>query len=271
MKQRNIQTKQGAVYYWVSENWDPEQDTLVFLHGMTGDHTMFAPQMDEFRDYNLVAWDAPAHGVSRPYGEFSYPNAARALRDILTAEHVQAAVLIGQSMGGFLAQAFLLRWPERVRAFVGIDTTPYGTGYYSKSDVFWLKQVEWMAHLYPLRAMKRAMAKQNALTPEGQKNMLEMLRPYGKKELCHLMGIGYAGFLADNRDVKINCPVLLLVGQQDKTGKVQQYNRAWAQRTELPLEIIPNAAHNSNVDNPAAVNRAIRDFLEQALHPQSEV
>ena len=108
MEQRNIQTKQGAVYYWVSENWDPEQDTLVFLHGMTGDHTMFAPQMDEFRDYNLVAWDAPAHGVSRPYGEFSYPNAARALRDILTAEHVQAAVLIGQSMGGFLAQAFLL-------------------------------------------------------------------------------------------------------------------------------------------------------------------
>lgn len=271
MEQRNIQTKQGTVYYWVSGNWAPERDTLVFLHGLTGDHTMFAPQLAHFQgDYNLVTWDAPAHGASRPWAEFSYPHAVEALHAILDAQQIGSAVLIGQSMGGFIAQAFLVRYPEQVKAFVGIDTTPYGTGYYSKSDVFWLRQVEWMARLYPLGAMKRAMAKQNAVTPEGQQNMLEMLKPYGKQELCHLMGIGYAGFLADNRELQISCPVLLLVGQQDKTGKVRQYNRAWAQRTSFPLKIIPGAAHNSNVDNPAAVNREIRDFLERALHLKSE-
>ena len=270
MEQRKITTAQGTVYYWISEHWDPERDTLMFLHGMTADHTMFASQMAHFAgENNIVAWDAPAHGASRPYENFSYPHAAQALYDILETQQISSAVLIGQSMGGFMAQAFLARHPERVKAFVGIDTTPYGTGYYSKSDVFWLRQVEWMAHLYPVGAMKRAMAKQIAVTPEGQRNMLDMLKPYGKQELCHLMGIGYAGFLADNRDLEITCPVLLLIGEQDKTGKVRQYNRAWAQKTRFPLEIIPDAAHNSNVDNPAAVNEAIARFLESISATES--
>ena len=45
------------------------------------------------------------------------------------------------------------------------------------------------------------------------------------------------------------------------TGKVKAYNDAWAKHTGYPLFRIPNAAHNSNVDNPAAVNGIIADFL----------
>ena len=94
MEQRNIQTKQGTVYYWVSGNWAPERDTLVFLHGLTGDHTMFAPQLAYFQgDYNLVTWDAPAHGASRPWAEFSYPHAVEALHAILDAQQIRSAVL----------------------------------------------------------------------------------------------------------------------------------------------------------------------------------
>ena len=89
----------------------------------------------------------------------------------------------------------------------------------------------------------------------------EMVSDYGKADLCHLMGIGYAGLLDDNKELQIHCPLLLLVGEKDNTGKVKQYNKEWSKRTGIDITWIPNAAHNSNVDNPNFVNHCIEEFL----------
>ncbi|MGX8688260.1 MAG: alpha/beta fold hydrolase, partial [bacterium] len=152
------------------------------------------------------------------------------------------------------------RYPQRVRAFISIDSTPYGD-YYSASDKWWLRQVEWMAGLFPEKLLRSAMAAQTAMTREGRENMRQMISVYSKKELCHLMGIGFAGFLEDNTDLDIPCPVLLILGEKDRTGKVTAYNREWTKRTGYPLRVIRGAGHNANVDNPGAVNRCILNFL----------
>ncbi len=261
MQRKQLDDPKGRIAYWLSDEWDQSRDTLFFLHGLTGDHTMFERQLPFFeKDFNLIAWDAPAHGASRPYEHFQYEDAANGVKRILDACGASRVILVGQSMGGFMAQAFISRYPDAVKAFVSIDSTPYGD-YYSPSDRWWLRQVEWMSKLFPERLLKALMAKQNAVTAEGRRNMAAMIAGYGKNELCYLMGIGYAGFFDDNRELRITCPTLLLVGEKDQTGKVKAYNRLWAQRTGFPLVWIPKAAHNANVDNPQAVNSAIKDFL----------
>ncbi|MDE6709385.1 MAG: alpha/beta hydrolase, partial [Oscillospiraceae bacterium] len=151
MTRKSVTVTGGRVVYYVSDDWDSGRDTIVFLHGLTGDHTMFEPQFEYFNGkYNIIAWDAPAHGKSRPFADFTYGKAAEALKQILDEMEMSSAVLAGQSMGGFISQSFIKRYPERVRAFIGIDTTPFGEGYYSKSDIFWLKRVEPLAKFYPL-------------------------------------------------------------------------------------------------------------------------
>ena len=172
-------------------------------------------------------------------------------------------ISIDTSHGGTqdMAQSFLARHSEMVIGFISIDSTPFGN-YYSKSDIWWLRQIEWMCKLFSEKLLKNSMAKQNAVTKAGQDNMLEMLSDYEKLELCHLMGIGYAGFLDDNRELKIACPSLILVGEKDNTGKVKQYNKAWANRTGIDLIWVPDAAHNSNMDNPEIVNSCIKKFLD---------
>lgn len=262
MQKKVIADSTGNIVYWKSDVFDLSRDTLFFLHGLTANHTMFEQQFAFFEKYyNIIAWDAPAHGESRPYAGFTYEKAAQGIKNILDKCKVSNVVLIGQSMGGFLAQAFICRYPEMAKAFVAIDSTPYGD-YYSKSDVWWLRQIEWMSKLYPEKLLKTSMAKQNADTEIGRLNMASMIEGYSKAEMCHLMGIGYAGFLDDNRECVIPCPVLLIVGEKDQTGKVRAYNREWAKRTGYPLVWIPGAAHNSNVDNPTAVNKEILGFLK---------
>jgi pimeloyl-ACP methyl ester carboxylesterase len=89
-----------------------------------------------------------------------------------------------------------------------------------------------------------------------------MLDFYDKKVLCHLMGIGFAGFLEDNCDLTIKCPVMLIVGEYDKTGKVQKYNKEWASDLGVQITWIKDAAHNANDDQPEQVNRHIEAFLK---------
>lgn len=251
----------GKVVYWMAEEMVPSRGTLFFLHGLTADHTMFEKQIRLFkRFYNILVWDAPAHGRSRPYEGFTYEKAAECLKRILDRHEIEKVILIGQSMGGFISQSLISRYPERVRAFISIDSCPYGD-YYSKSDKWWLRQVEWMARLFPDRLLRSAMASQTAVTREGRENMRQMLSVYGKDELCRLMGIGFGGFLEDNRELDIHCPVLLILGEKDRTGKVAGYNREWTRRTGYPLKVIRGAGHNANVDDPGAVNRCILDFL----------
>ena len=262
MKERSIQTEWGTVAYWVSGSWEENRDTIFFLHGLTADHTMFSFQYPHFeKDFNIVSWDAPAHGKSRPFDTFTYEKAALIAKKILERSQASSAIFVGQSMGGFITQSVIKRYPALVKAFISIDSTPFGETYYSRSDRWWLKQVEWMARLYPLDLMKKAVAWQVSATQTARQNMLEMLDSYDKKELCRLMGIGFAGFLEDNCNLEIHCPTLLLLGEKDQTGKVKAYNQAWAKKTGYPLVIIPGARHNANVDQPDAVNREISAFI----------
>lgn len=264
MKEMILQTEKGGLCYWQSEHREPSAGTVFFLHGLTADHRMFQEQIAFFeKAYHVLAWDAPAHGKSRPFSEFDFQDAAEYIKRILDECAADKTILVGQSLGGYFAQAFIKRYPDRVKGFISIDSTPFGHRYYSGRDVWLLKQIEWMAQLYPLRWMKEAMAKQVSATQASYDNMMQMLAPYGKRELCRLMGLGYTGFLEDNCDLEIPCPVLLIVGEKDRTGKVRHYNRAWARQTGYPLETIKGAAHNANVDRPREVNRCIQAFFKE--------
>lgn len=263
MQKKIVSCENGTIKYWTTESIHPKRKSIFFLHGMTADHTMFEQQFEVFKkDYNLFAWDAPAHGESRPYRNFSFFDTAECMLKILHDHHIRDVIVVGQSMGGYFAQAFIKKYPEKVKGFVSIGSTPFGHRYYSKTDIWFLKQVEWMAKLYPFHAMKKAIAKQVSVTQRAYDNMMEMLSTYDKTELYHLMGIAYAGFLKENADMDIPCPVLLLVGEHDKTGKVKAYNKAWTKTTGYPLVLVPDAAHNANVDNPDFVNKHISDFIE---------
>ena len=71
MREKCITTEYGSVYYWLSDTWNEEKETIFFFPGLTADHTMFESQIRFFeKKYNLIVWDAPCHGKSRPYHKF---------------------------------------------------------------------------------------------------------------------------------------------------------------------------------------------------------
>ncbi len=261
MIEKSVSSERGKTYYWTEKRDSPF--TLVFLPGLTANHHLFDQQIEEFsKQYNIIVWDAPAHGKSRPYKDFSYYNAAEELKNIFDTEGIKRVVLIGQSAGGFVSQSFYKKYSDMVDGIITIGTCPYNPSYYSSSDLFWLRQTKWMFQLFPDRILRNTMAKMCGSTQHARENMLNMLEYYKKDELCKLMYIGFAGFISEISDMNIKCPLWLLVGEHDKTGKVMAYNKKWHQKEGFPLYIIDGAAHNANDDKPEQVNKLLNLFLQ---------
>jgi pimeloyl-ACP methyl ester carboxylesterase len=96
---------------------------VVFSHGLLMNHTMFAPQVQALRDaYRVVTWDERGHGEAEHDGTWTYWDSADDVIAILDHLGVQTAVLAGMSQGGYLSLRAALRYPERVRALVLLDT-----------------------------------------------------------------------------------------------------------------------------------------------------
>ncbi|ORO47335.1 alpha/beta fold hydrolase [Streptococcus oralis] len=263
MIKKSVESEQGNTYYWTNEN--VEKPCIVMLPGLTADHRLYDKQVDEFKkDFNIIVWDCPCHGESRPYSTFNYKLVTQELEIILKTENVKSAIFIGQSLGGMIAQYYIEEHQEQAIGFISIDSVPFGN-YYSKSDMFWLNQIEWLSKLYPDKMLRDFMAKGCGVSEYTQNSMKLMLSIYSKKELCHLMWIGEAAFIPENHEINLKCPVILLLGENDKVGKVSQYTREWHKREGYPLHIIKNAAHNSNQDNPDEVNDLIRKYINKWL------
>ena len=260
---KQIESNNGCVHYWIQRNSNPKAKCIVFTHGVTANHTMFEKQTVYFeKNYTVITWDVPLHGLSKPYKDFSYAQAAKELWTILTGEDLKKVYLVGMSMGGYPSQEFAYHYPEFVEGMVMLDTSPFGLEYYSSSDLWWLKQVSPIGKLYSEKMLRNSMAKSVSKTDYSYHKILEMLAPLSKAEILEQMEIAYGTFAKENKNVQFHCPVLLLLGDSDKTGKVTQYNKAWAKATGYPLHIIKNAAHFSNGDNPEQVNLEIEDFIE---------
>jgi len=263
MYERQVETSRGPVHYWVSEAPDVpgNRPWLFFLHGLSADHRLFDCQIKYFEGrFPLIVWDAPMHGNSRPYQGFSFASCAEDMAAVLDAQGVAACVLVGQSMGGYNAQHFIKRFPKRVLGFFGIDTASVDPSYYTRSDKWWLHQVGWMSRLYTYRGLVNGIAKASAVTECGRENMIEMLQAYPKDELCNLLGTVYGALVDELTDVPIKCPVQLVLGEGDRIGKMQAYNRVWAEHIGVSLQVIEGAGHNSNADAPDAVNVIIEGF-----------
>lgn len=271
MEHKTVNGAGGIVHYWVSRaegNLQKANNSfaIVFTHGLTADHTMYEKQLEYFNNkYTLIVWDVPLHGLSRPYKNFNYKNTAKDLHLILEQENVEKVLLVGMSMGGYPSQMFAYMYPENTMGFVGVDTTPFGTRYYSKSDLWWLKKVAPMAKCFSAGLLRDSMAKSVSVTEYSYRKMLQMLEPLSKNDIIEQMNVAYGMFAKENCDIDLKCPVLILLGDRDKTGKVKQYCNAWAEYTGYTLHIVKDSAHFSNGDNAEQVNTEIQSFLDDIL------
>jgi pimeloyl-ACP methyl ester carboxylesterase len=134
------------------------------------------------------------------------------------------------------------------------------------AEIGLLKRTEPMYRAFPWKSLKKLGVNGCARSEYGRKLMQSFVEKYSKDEYCRLSGHG-TKMLAEAMEADlpyvIDCPAILICGEQDQSGSAKSYNRRWAKKEGLPIYWIKDAGHNSNTDKPDEVNKIIRDFVRQ--------
>jgi len=247
---------------------DQDAVTLAFLPGLTADHRLFDRQIAYFKErYNVLVWDAPGHGASWPFCfDFSLMDKARWLAEILKMEEVHHPVIVGQSMGGYVGQAFAQLYPDWLRGFVSIDSAPLQRKYVTSAEIWLLKRMEPVYLYYPWKLLLKTGTNGVAVSQYGRQLMREIMLSYqgDKRRYARIAGHGFR-ILAEAIELdlpySIECPALLICGEKDRAGSCIRYNRAWHRNTGIPLAWIRDAGHNANTDQPEHVNSLIENLI----------
>ncbi|MFU8772045.1 MAG: alpha/beta fold hydrolase [Anaerolineales bacterium] len=264
-KSEHILERDGCpIHYWVSGLVD--RPLLVFMHGATMDHRMFDPQVDAFASqYRVLVWDARGHGKSQPLGaRFSLEQCAQDMIAILDTLGISQAVLCGQSLGGYIAQHIYRIAPELVQAMVIIGSTPIAKAY-SRWEVWALKASLPLFRLWPYNHFTQTIANSTAQTPAVRAYALQAARQIAKADFVSIwQAVTLAVDEKGDPSLRIDVPLLLIHGDNDRAGTIRRDMPQWAKwEKEATYQVVPNAAHNANQDNPEFTNQIMLAFLQK--------
>lgn len=270
MREKTWETPCGTIHYWINDRTDNRKLTLLFLPGLTADHRLFEKQTAYFEgNYNVVVWDAPGHAASWPFEfSFSLMDKAKWVDGILRSEGLDKPVIIGQSMGGYVGQAYAELYPEKLKGFVAIDSAPLQRSYVTGAELWLLKRMEPVYRHYPWKWLLRSGTQGVSTTEYGRRLMYDMMMTYdgNQERYARISGHGFrilAEAMEADLPYRLQCPALLICGEKDRAGSCIRYNKAWHKRTGIPIRWLKNAGHNSNTDAPQLVNQILDAFLQE--------
>ena len=264
--------KHRTYCYTGGKPFDPAKPTVVFIHGVVGDHSVWILQTRYMahHGWNVLAVDLPGHCRSEGEAPSSVEEAAEFIGALLDAAGVRKAALVGHSWGSLIALEAAARLKDRITHLVLVGIA------------------------YPMKVS--AMLLEASLN-EPMK-AIEMINVFSRSTLApppSALGPGtwvYGTFSALNRRVlasnpKVNvfhrgfkacdsyangekaiaaiaCPVLFLLGAQDQMTqpKAAQPLIGAAREAGKSVQVVQlPVGHHQMTEAPDATLFAIRDFL----------
>jgi pimeloyl-ACP methyl ester carboxylesterase len=252
----------------------------VFIHGLSGSWQNWLEQLPVFAaEHRVITLDLPGFGHSpMPAERISISGYGRLLDGVLDALEIDAATVIGNSMGGFVGAELAIAFPQRVERLVlvspaGLST--YGHRHGTRALPI-LRRLEpliaactgWVAaHSQEIVRRPRlrdvtlkAVARHPAQLPAPL--AAEQLRGAGKPGFIQALE---ANLVYDIRKrlPEIACPTLIVWGDHDLIITVRD--------ASVFTELIPNSrrvifedtGHVSMLERPAAFNQLLESFLSE--------
>ena len=243
--------RNGVKIYYDDQGSGP---AVLLSHGYGATAGMWKGQVAALKDrYRVVTWDMRGHGQSDSPEDQTLYSEAHTIDDmaaILRHLGIERAVIGGLSLGGFMSLAFQLKYAAMVRALMLFDTGPgyrnpvardgWNQTSFARAKAFEEKGLAALGGGAEVRVAQHRSAAGLAKAARG------MLAQFDGRVIESLPGIAV--------------PTLVLVGAKDEPFLgASEYMAAKIPGARKVM--IPDAGHASNIDQPAAFNAAVAEFL----------
>ena len=254
--------------------------TLVFIHGLSGCWANWLEQLPALaKDHRVVACDLPGFGASpMPDWEISISHYARLLNDLLDQLEVDAAAVVGNSMGGFIGAELAIAFPRRVERLVLVSAAGVSTHEHRDAT----RAMPAMVRAERILAMTTAWAasKSDAFARRARLRDIALSvvarhpsRLPAALAAEQIRGAGKPGFMRAFRATidyavrerlpEIACPTLIVWGASDRLITVKDADVFAELIPDSRKVIFEDTGHLSMLERPAAFNALLRDFLAE--------
>jgi 3-oxoadipate enol-lactonase len=259
--QENILERKGCpLHYWTGGK--EGRPLVVFTHGACVDHRSFDLQIPVVAEkYRVLTWDVRGHGLSQPMGKpFSVPLAVEDLIAIIDKLGNKKAVFVGHSNGTYISQEVVFRYPDSVQAMVVDDGTCI-TWPRTAFEKWIISSSNGFMKLLSFESLKTLGLPAFSAKKEVRDYIYKAFSMLTKSTYLTIWH-GATTCLHAEPGYKITKPMLLVHGENDKTGDIKKIAPAWAAATpNCEYQVIPNASHMAIMDNPEFFNKLLMDFL----------
>ena len=272
-----VQVNGAAAYcYTGGKAFDAAKPTVVFIHGVLNDHSVWALQSRYMANHgwNVLAIDLPGHCKSGGDAPATVEQGADFIGALLDAAGVQRAALVGHSWGSLIAMEAAARLKERISHLVLV-----GTAFPMKVSPALIEA----SQTDPEKAMRMVnvfsrstlSAPPSALGPgtwvfgAGMALGRKVLRSNPQVNVFHRGFVACDSYSHGEQAIAaVQCPVLFALGTQDQMtapkaaqGLIQAARSAGkdVQIVHLPV------GHHQMTEAPDATLFAIRDFLARRI------
>ena len=238
---------------------------VVFLHAFPLNRSMWTPQTSALAaDWRCIAIDFRGFGESAADGPFAIDRYADDVAQLLDELGVRRAIVIGLSMGGYIAFALWRRHASRVRALVLADTRAGADSPETRERRHELMTLA--LHEGPAAVADRQLVGLlGKTTRERRPDIASAVRAIAASATVAGI-IGALEAMLGRPDstptlATVTVPTLIVVGDQDVITPAKE---ARAMQAALPgsrLELLSSTGHLSSVERPAAFNAVLVEFL----------
>jgi pimeloyl-ACP methyl ester carboxylesterase len=248
---------------------------LLFVHGLSGCWQNWLENMPFFaRTHRVIAVDLPGFGSSpMPRGEISIRGYARFLDGLCDALSIDAAAVVGNSMGGHISCELAIRSPQRVERLMLVSAAGISAELVQRNAVMAGGRV--VAAIATQSAARHAWY---ARRPGLRRIALSFVVRHADRlsaPLAHelMSGSGKPGFLPaleavithriSERLPQIACPTFVVWGEDDRVIPVKDAGRFERLIPDVRVEVWPDTGHVAMLERPAAFNALLEAFLSE--------
>jgi pimeloyl-ACP methyl ester carboxylesterase len=241
---------------------------LLFLHGLGGGHHAWDRQLPYFsaRGYASHAWDQPGYGHSPSVEPYDFAQVSAALKRLIDSFGGEPVILVGHSMGGFVAQEAYARYPQSFKALVlGFTSPSFGGGseefvrQFIAARVGPLDQGKSMAQIAAtlMPAMRGARS-----SDEGVAHAQGIMA--GISAQTYRNAVGLLTTFDRKKDLgAISVPTLLVAGSDDKTAPPQVMGKMAKEIPSAEFVVLKGCGHLGPMDQPEEFNAVLESFLRR--------
>jgi pimeloyl-ACP methyl ester carboxylesterase len=256
----------GVQLYYKEAGSGP--DTIVFSHSYLVDNYHFDPQKRVLKDrFRCLAYDHRGHGQSEITKDgYDMENLYADAVGFIEALGCAPCHFIGLSTGGFIGLRIGIRRPELIKSLILMDTSADAEPEEAMRKYRLMLLTVRLFGYWPVvrKAMPIFFADKFLKDAARYNEVKEWRRRLMANDRLAMVKFGQGIFARDSvyeELDKIKTPTLVIVGQEDIAQPVNKAERIAEKISGAKLKIIPGAGHLCTVEEPAAVTKAIEEFL----------